>query len=257
MSNTISSKTLEIIKAEQVRLSQHPIFSEIQTLRQLQMFCETHVYAVWDFMCLLKYIQQAFTCTSVPWIPPESTVAARLINDIVLGEESDVLKDGTPMSHYEMYLAAMKEVGASTHSIERAVSLLKIGCPPRGAVVTAKAPTEARWFVESTFDIIDADVPLDVVAWFLFGRESAIPLMFQSLLDKWGFNQETAPMMTYYLERHIEVDGNQHQHGAHSLLEFALEREGKTLDDILHVCIASIAARYKMWDGLRERIHSA
>lgn len=68
-----------------------------------------HIYAVWDFMSLLKALQRHLTCVDVPWVQVGGSQARRLVNSIVLDEESD-LETG-PVSHYELYLSAMEEIG--------------------------------------------------------------------------------------------------------------------------------------------------
>ena len=68
----------------------HKVYAEIKDLEDLKIFMNFHVYAVWDFMSLLKSLQNNLTCTSVPWFPVGNTKTRHLINEIVVGEESDV-----------------------------------------------------------------------------------------------------------------------------------------------------------------------
>ena len=98
-------------------LLDHPLYDNVASLADLKLFMEDHVFAVWDFMSLLKRLQQDMTCIRVPWFPAENERAARLINDIVIGEETDVDPDGDYVSHLDLYLRAMEDVGASTLQI--------------------------------------------------------------------------------------------------------------------------------------------
>src|ERR1700746_632637 len=95
-----------------------PVYAEVTSVADLRRFMEDHVFAVWDFMSLLKRLQQGLTCTKVPWFPADNAKAARLINDIVIGEETEVERDGSYVSPLALYLRAMADVGASTSQFD-------------------------------------------------------------------------------------------------------------------------------------------
>ena len=107
------------------QLLEHPVYAEVASVSDLRRFMEDHVFAVWDFMSLLKRLQQDLTCTKVPWFPADNARAARLINDIVIGEETDVDPDGSYVSHLDLYLRAMADVGASTRQFDAFRSLAR------------------------------------------------------------------------------------------------------------------------------------
>ena len=100
-------------------LLDHPIYTQVVSVADLRLFMEDHVFAVWDFMSLLKRLQQDLTCVKVPWFPADDDRAARLINDIVIGEETDIGPDGAYVSHLGLFLRAMGDIGASTRQFEK------------------------------------------------------------------------------------------------------------------------------------------
>lgn len=245
---TTTKERLEQRKAE---LSAHPIFSEINSLPVLQRFMESHVFAVWDFMSLTKRLQQELTCMHLPWLPPRDPQAARLINEIVLGEESDDCPARGHYSHFELYLDAMREVGASTVAVERFVALQREGVSYDVALQRVDVDPATARFVRHTLHTALHAPGHSVAAAFLHGRESVIPPMFQRILDDWGIGIEQAPTFRYYLERHIEVDSEDHGPAAQNLLTRLIGGDPLREQDAYASALAAVESRIALWDGLR------
>jgi Protein of unknown function (DUF3050) len=164
-------------------LLDHPIYTHVSSVADLRRFMEDHVFAVWDFMSLLKRLQQDMTCITVPWFPADNAKAARLINDIVIGEETDVGPDGSYVSHLDLYLRAMKDIGASTLQFDRFRSLVLVGVPVGVALTRIGAPPHVQAFVAHTMALANSGSTEEVLAAFFYGREDIIPEMFRRLLD--------------------------------------------------------------------------
>lgn len=234
----------------------HPVFAEIRDINSLQIFMEAHVFAVWDFMSLVKRLQCDLTCVSLPWLPPRDRRAAQLINQIVLGEETDIGPSGEPISHLELYLAAMREVGANPKNFELFKSALASGATLETAFDRAAAPPFVRDFTTYTLEVArEAPLPI-VMASFFYGREDVIPAMFSSLLKGWGVDAVRAPMFVYYLERHIEVDGGEHGPAARAILDDAIAGNQQRRAQVLTAAHESIQARIEFWDGLLETLRN-
>ena len=237
-------------------LIKHPLYASIRTIDDLRWFMENHVYAVWDFMSLLKTLQINLTCVTTPWKPVGSPSLRRFINEIVLGEESDVDVNGRETSHFEMYLAAMREVGASTSSIETFLTLISKGETIENALKGANAPIPAQAFVQHTFRVINSGSLPSTASTFAFGREDLIPEMFQSALNNIGANQEDfAPQFRYYLKRHIEVDGDSHAGLAQRMVE-EICQSNTDWRMAEQTATESLQARCRLWDGVLSGLSS-
>jgi hypothetical protein len=239
------------------RLAEHPVFESLTNLVDLRRFMRAHVYAVWDFMSLLKRLQRDLTCVDVPWVPRRDSLAARLINEIVLGEESDVAPSGEPMSHLDLYLAAMREVGAETAEFERFMQLVANGVNVGDALLASGAPEHVRTFVAHTLDTATRQSTLSVMTSFFHGRENVIPRMFSALLQRWNIAERQAPMFVFYLKRHIEVDGESHGPMAQQIIERAMGDDPIRYHLVMHSAIESMKARIALWDGVRQSLREA
>lgn len=242
----------DVLEAQKAQLGHHPIFSEIRTLDVLRTFMETHVFAVWDFMSLTKRLQQDLTSTRLPWLPPKDPASAHLINEIVLGEESDQNLSGGHYSHFELYLEAMREVGARTDKVEHFIHLVRDGMAVADALRHCQAPAAAARFVNETLQIALHSQPHEVAAAFLHGRESVIPQMFQTILDDWNITSKEAPTLCYYLQRHIDVDSEDHGPAAENLLARLVDGCPKRQAEVFNAALDAVRSRRALWDALRE-----
>lgn len=237
------------------RLLAHGIYQQLHTLDDLRQFMAHHVFAVWDFMSLLKALQRDLTCVTLPWVPTPNPATRRLINEIVLEEESDLDPQGRPTSHFELYLRAMRECGADTAPIERLLAALAAGESVAAALEAAGAPASVRQFVNNTFATIGTGQPHAVAAAFTYGREDLIPDMFRQLV---GRLQAQFPgqldTFIYYLDRHIQLDEEVHTPLAQKMVRELCANNLQHWQTALQVGQRSLEARQCLWDGIAQAL---
>ena len=259
MSTTIASPSAAIFEVTQTLRSElltHSVYERIQTVQDLRVFMEQHVFAVCDFMWLLKRLQRELCGTHHPWTPPVDASLSRFINEIVLGEECDENVRGAHASHFELYLDAMQDVGASTTAIETFVESLREGRCVSDAFAEIDVPQSVREFVAFNDELATNGAAAEVAAAFCFGREDIIPDMFERLLtgfDNAGLN---FPQLRHYIERHIELDGDEHGPLAHAMVDRLC---GDCEGDHAAAALAakkSIRARIQLWDGVVAALES-
>lgn len=240
------------------QLIQHELYKHITTLEDLQVFTEHHVFAVWDFMSLLKALQQKLTCTHTPWMPVGNANTRYLINEIVTGEESDIDENGNRASHFELYLRAMKQAGAEATYINALFAELNSGKTIDEALIIAHIPVAARNFVQHTFDVIDTNKPHIQAAVFTFGREDLIPAMFISIVKELsGQLPGKVDILLWYLERHIEVDGDHHSQLAYQMTAELCGDNDTCWQEATVAVKAALQARINLWDGILQTIRTA
>ncbi|MDO7883958.1 DUF3050 domain-containing protein [Hymenobacter cheonanensis] len=233
------------------RMVDHAVYRRLETLADLRVFMEHHVYAVWDFMSLLKALQRELTCVELPWVPKGNPATRRLINDIVLEEETDLDPEGQPTSHFELYLRAMREAGADTAPAERLLAALAEGASVPAALAAAQAPASVQEFVKHTFGVIAGGQPHAIAAAFTFGREDVIPDMFRSLIADLGQRfPGQLDTFTYYLNRHIELDEDHHAPLAHQMVRDLCGTDPARWQQAGDIAQQGMAARIALWDGI-------
>ncbi len=235
------------------RLIDHRVFHAIGSLEDVRVFMESHVFAVWDFMSLLKALQRHLTCVNVPWLPTGEATSCRLINEIVLGEESDEFDKSEYGSHFEFYRQAMVQCGASTVPIDRFVDLLRQDQNIEQALTRAEVPAAARDFVRATWAVLATESPHRIAAAFTFGREDLIPGMFRSLIaDLGGRWPEQLSIFRHYLERHVHLDEEQHSPMAVRMLQSLCQDDAGKWREVEETAKFSLRARLALWDGVNR-----
>jgi hypothetical protein len=245
---------LEKLRPLYARLAEHRLYAAFETLDDLHVFMEAHVFAVWDFMSLLKALQQGLTCVDVPWTPTRFAESRRLVNEIVLGEESD-LYDGRAISHFELYLRAMRECGAQTSQVEKLLRLLENGMDVRSALLQSGAPDVAQDFVRTTFACIAQGKLHATAAAFTFGREDLIPEMFRGFIrDQDARLFGKLATFRWYLDRHIEVDGQEHGPMALQMVTELCENDAAKWEEATAAAETALLARLALWDGITKML---
>jgi hypothetical protein len=236
-------------------LLSHPIYGRIDGLDALRVFMEYHVFAVWDFMSLLKALQRRVCCVDVPWTPPADPAACRLVNEIVLGEESDLDDEGGACSHFDLYRRAMRRCGAETGPIDRLVEEIRGGRGVRSTIEAVGLPGPVRLFVGHTFEVIEEGDVCAIASAFTFGREGLLPDVFRRIVEELSAAPTgTLDAFRYYLDRHIEVDDGEHGPMAERLVESLCGEDPARWRAAEVAAMGSLRARTHLWDGVCDRL---
>ncbi|WMW77731.1 DUF3050 domain-containing protein [Flavobacterium sp. 20NA77.7] len=246
----------EQIKSYKQHLLHHSLYEKVTTLEELHVFLENHVYAVWDFMSLLKALQAKLTCTTTPWLPVGNPAVRYLINEIVVAEETDLALDGSRQSHYEMYVDAMKACGAS---IQEVACFLEHVQTTKNIFVSIKKSNlhpNVKAFLDFTFRVIEEGKAHKIASAFTFGREDLIPNMFTEILRNFqqNFPEIDLSKLIYYFERHIELDADEHGPMAMQMIAELCGDSEQKWKEVELVSIEALEKRIGLWNAIEEQI---
>jgi len=255
MNSRISFIENEIAPLRQ-QLNQHSLYKKLENIDDVKTFMESHVFAVWDFMSLLKALQINLTSVSLPWFPKKNTNLVRFINEITLAEESDFDKDGVVKSHFEMYLDAMNEMGANTKEIHFFIEALKQSTSVNKSLEKTNTIKAVKEFVNFTFEVIASKQLHKIASAFTFGREDVIPDMFLNIVNEASTEDNNYDSFVYYLKRHIELDGDEHGPLSLQMISELCGNDDQKWIEVLEVAKKSLEVRILLWSGIAAQLLS-
>jgi len=248
---------LEPMRPLLTELEQHPIYQALRAIEDLRLFMQHHVFLVWDFMSLLKYLQLQIAPARVPWTPEGDPALRYFINQLVVEEESDTAPGprGEILfgSHFELYCNAMREIGGEAELAERFLDLVRKQGVDQ-ALSSGLVPEPSREFLETTFGLLREDKPHLAAAGLALGRERIIPEMFRRFLREIQINEVQAPSFHYYLKRHIRLDEEVHGPLSLRLLAALCQGDPTKIEEAEAAAEEAICARIRFWDRVLETI---
>ena len=238
------------------QLLTHSLYEKVKTIDDLHCFLENHIYAVWDFMSLLKALQNKLTCTTTPWLPVGNPEVRYLINEIVVAEETDLALDGSRQSHFEMYLDAMQQCGAKTQDITAFLENVKATQNIFVSIKQSNLHPNVKAFLDFTFRVIEEGKAHNIAAAFTFGREDLIPSMFTEILKNFQINfpETDLSKLIYYFERHIELDADEHGPMAMQMISELCGTNETKWKEVEEVSKQALEKRIGLWDAIKEQI---
>ena len=106
-----------------------------------------------------------------------------------------------------------------------------------------------------TFHVIAQQEPHLLAAVFTFGREDLIPDMFHSIIEDIDKElPDTVSLFKYYLDRHIEIDGDHHSHLALQMTANLCGEEEQKWQEVTNVSAQGLQKRVTLWSGVLEEI---
>lgn len=241
------------------QIANHSLYKKLTSMDSIRFFMQQHVFAVWDFMCLLKELHRALVCTASPWFPPKDSLSAHLIGSILAEEEGDLTEDGENYAcHYDIYLQAMEKIGADTTVIRTLLYVLKQGRSINEALAGLPILASTKRFVLTTFHFFTMKTH-ELAAAFVYGREGITSPMFLGVVNQLlshisPSEKEKLATLIYYLNRHVALDGQEHFPKALKMLDRLVADNAAKWEQVEAAAVTALTARIDFLSGIEEAL---
>ena len=148
----------------------------------------------------------------------------------------------------------MSQLSANTNEINDFIELIASGNSVQYSLSEINIDSKVADFVKYSFSIIETNKPHLIASAFTFGREDIIPDMFIGILKNSDSKNKLYNKLTYYLERHIELDGDEHGPLALEMISELCENDDQKWHEVLLVAKESLKKRISLWDAINDLI---
>lgn len=183
-------------------LANHKLYERVNDELSLRLFMEHHVICVWSYNFLLREIHQELVGLIHPLNSQSQKEAIRLVSEMILEEELEEQQDGSLLSHFEIYLEAMQDLGANISPIVSFFDLQDSGQNWQTALKHARFPTAVSRYARKMNRFAQAPLHEKAAALFYEG-EPFIPDTFLLRIGQLGNTVKIGRLLDYF-ERHIE-----------------------------------------------------
>jgi len=160
------------------------------------------------------------------------------------------------MSHYEMYLDAMDQAQADTSAIDLFVNAIENGDSIETAAKRIDLQAPILEFIQFTMEVVYSNKPHCIASAFTFGREDVIPDMFLEIVNQSQTqdNDQSYGKLLYYLNRHIELDGDEHGPISLKMVAELCGEDDSKWEEVLETAKDALKFRLKLWDHITDSI---
>lgn len=253
------SYIIDITRLMMTAINHHKVFSALTSIERFRRFTEMHVYATWDFMCLLKALHRKLNGGSeLLWLPPVRSYGEWLINPRLAIEENDITPKGNHLlSHFELYLQAMQECGANTRGINAFIQYVKRD-PPLSLLLAQNYLSETtRRYLAGTFDMIITKDSHILAACFAFAHEHIAENMFTHILQHlmpMAAVHDSLASFIYYFQRQIDLTGVLQGPQAETLLAILCGEDEVKWEDATDAAVFSLKSQLQFLDGIYDYV---